>query len=458
MTVNRPADIMTDVMKTTSLKTESAKKSRFRIRLLILTAVLCVIFLAALFVWKYCLDPCRGTTDSPPATQSLDTVLTKQEAESDLDFLYDKLRTRHPAWLDSSDENHQKAEEVYQQEREALGSQVTVLELWRAACRITAVLQDGHTAVRQIGPCLVAEDLQALDTGTLTAVNGEDADSVFARFCEMNSSETQATDLADFRQCILREDYLQLLGFDVSGGVTYEFEQADGTFSSEHYRLADYEEAIHKPDPDSEASLVCSIEKENGIGFFDLNSCDYTEEYVQQTDAFFSEVLQAGCGCVIVDVRDNPGGNSYVVNEFLRHISTPSYRTPGMVERNGPFLIDHPSQTIENQLSDTVFDGQIYVLTNASTFSAAMDFAMYIQDNQLGTIVGEASGNLPDSYGDVLKFSLPESKLYLTVSYKKWKRIDVSKAGQPITPDIPCDPEQALETAVQAFLTSCGNE
>ena len=440
-----------NAMKTTPSMDESGKKMCTGIRLLILAAVLSVILLALLIFWKCGCDPSRETTDSPAATLALDTVLTKEEAEHDLDYMYDKLRTRHPSWLDRTDENHKEVENLYRRERAALSDKMTVLELWRAACRILAVLNDGHTTVQQTGDYKVVEDLHALDSGTLAAINGENAETVFARFCKMNSSETEATDRAMFLNSVLREDYLKLLGFDVSEGVTYEFQDESGKHFSRHYHFVDDENAANKADPDSENSLVFSIDKERGIGLFDLNVCDYTEEYVKKTDAFFNEVIHTGCGCVIVDLRDNPGGNSYVANEFLRHIDTVSYLTPGVKIRYGPFLIDYKAETIENQRYNAVFDGQIYVLTNASTFSAAMDFAMYIQDNGLGTIVGEASGNMPDSYGDTLTFSMPESRLYLTVSYKKWKRIDESRAGQPIEPDIPCDPEEAYEVAANAF-------
>lgn len=85
------------------------------------------------------------------------------------------------------------------------------------------------------------------------------------------------------------------------------------------------------------------------------------------------------------------------------------------------------------------------MLTDTWTYSAAMDFAMLIQDNGLGTIVGSPSGNLPDSYGDCLFFQLPNSGMPLTVSYKRWYRIDKSKAGEPIMPDIVVEPEKALE-------------
>ena len=74
-----------------------------------------------------------------------------------------------------------------------------------------------------------------------------------------------------------------------------------------------------------------------------------------------------------------------------------------------------------------------------------MDFAMMIQDNGLGKIVGEPSGNLPASYGEVASFKLPESGLYMQLSSCKWHRVDETKEGLQIIPDIPCNPDDAID-------------
>ena len=91
----------------------------------------------------------------------------------------------------------------------------------------------------------------------------------------------------------------------------------------------------------------------------------------------------------------------------------------------------------------------VYVLTDVYTYSSGMDFAMLVADNHLGTLIGEPCGNLPDSYGDILYFQLPHSQLNLTVSYKKWWRVDPEETGDPVTPDILCPPEEAMEKAYE---------
>jgi len=69
---------------------------------------------------------------------------------------------------------------------------------------------------------------------------------------------------------------------------------------------------------------------------------------------------------------------------------------------------------------------------------------MLIQDNNLGKIIGEPSSNKPESYGDILYFQLPNSKIQLCISFKKWYRIDQTKKDLLIEPDIPCPQQEAV--------------
>ena len=107
-------------------------------------------------------------------------------------------------------------------------------------------------------------------------------------------------------------------------------------------------------------------------------------------------------------------------------------------------IIKTPQESYDNQKYDTNFQGNVYILTDTKTYSAAMDFAMLIQDNNLGKIIGEPSSNKPESYGDILNFQLPNSKLVISISYKKWCRIDQSKKDLLIEPDFPCDGKESI--------------
>ena len=78
----------------------------------------------------------------------------------------------------------------------------------------------------------------------------------------------------------------------------------------------------------------------------------------------------------------------------------------------GPILTKYTSGGEPNdRISELTYTGKIYILTAVRTFSSATDFAAAISDNKLGEIVGETSGNMPTSYGDILTFQTPHAGL-----------------------------------------------
>lgn len=422
-------------------------KKPLKITLIILASVIALA--GVLFgVYSIFLNPYRGT-DGSVITAPLDTALTLEQAQTDLDFTYERICERHPAWLDGSDELCARVHDIYIAEREALTDGMTVLELWQSCSRIAAAIGDGHTWVLSMpSERRYIDDFSALRDVTVTHIDREPIEDIFARFREIYPCETDSYARAVFSGSIVySEDYLAWCGVDVSDGVTFTLEDAQGESGEHHFSFV-------LPEDSGESEYVlCSweIDEEHSIGLFDLNSCECSDVYLDSLEAFFAEVEKAGCSTVVVDLRGNGGGNSLVANEFLRYIDVESYREWDYAMRIGDMLIWDEAEVRPNRRHDNAFSGDVYVLTDVYTYSSAMDFAMIIGDNGIGQIVGEASGNMPDSYGDCLYFALPESGLRLSVSYKKWTRIDSEKSGQPLEPHIPCDPDYAYEKVCGLF-------
>ena len=99
---------------------------------------------------------------------------------------------------------------------------------------------------------------------------------------------------------------------------------------------------------------------------------------------------------------------------------------------------------IINMDVETLFDGDIYVLTSNGTFSSATLIAEILQDNGFAKVVGEKCGNMPEGYGEVVAFQTPDSILTFQISSKHFERIDKSKADLPLMPDYECDAGTAL--------------
>ena len=203
-------------------------------------------------------------------------------------------------------------------------------------------------------------------------------------------------------------------------------------------------ESVTAGDEKAEPNFDYSVDSSAGMGIFTLRQCVYDEEYKNGLRDFFTAVQENNIRSVIVDLRNNPGGNSLVTNEFIRYLPAESYLTGACEVRFGSILWKNKSQSQRNQQLTPVFSGDVYVLTGADTFSSAMDFATLISDNKLGTVVGEVPGNMPSSYGDILFFQTPNARLVFTVSYKYFIRPDASKSDSPLIPDVIVPAKDAL--------------
>lgn len=133
-----------------------------------------------------------------------------------------------------------------------------------------------------------------------------------------------------------------------------------------------------------------------------------------------------------------------MANEFLKYLDIPSYKDMGLVWRLGFLNISAGGGVTENErYEELLYDGNVYLLTSYHTFSSAMDFAQYISDNDLGTLIGEPCGNSPNSFGEISVFKCPNSEITFQVSTKSWKRIDMENTDLLLQPDILCDANEA---------------
>jgi len=86
-----------------------------------------------------------------------------------------------------------------------------------------------------------------------------------------------------------------------------------------------------------------------------------------------------------------------------------------------PFLLDN---------SIPRFKGNVYVLIGPKTFSAGQYLATTIADNKLATIVGTPSGNKPTCQTGASLLKLPNTKKIITMSYTFGERPDKTKNNE----------------------------
>jgi C-terminal processing protease CtpA/Prc len=98
------------------------------------------------------------------------------------------------------------------------------------------------------------------------------------------------------------------------------------------------------------------------------------------------------------------------------------------------------------------FNGQIILLTSASTFSSAADFANCFKHYKMGTIIGEETGGWVDCYGDLIPATLPNTKLQMNISDKFFIAVGSDGTGNHgVYPDVEVSSDQALDYAIDMF-------
>ena len=386
-------------------------------------------------------------TDFEP-TLPLESEISKEQAIKDLKYVFDTVSANHPALLTDGNAENEFNSSYVKLRRELMSKDsVTVNELWEKSAELVCTLDDAHTIVTVSGTEYVNggnEISTAYRSGTLLSIDGISADSMKEHFKKVFPYEPQVSFYADYMlgEALQYGSWLTLLGADVSDGIDVVF---GGNNETKHFDMTD------EP-PERKQLELCSykIDKENSLGVFTLNRCEMSQEYTDRLSEFFGVVRDNNIGNIAVDLRSNGGGTTAVINEFLRYINISDYKLFGGTDiRIGGNLISYRDEITPNKPVDNAFDGRVYVLTSQYTFSSAMDFATVIQDNGIGKVIGEIPGNMPTAYGDKRGFQLPESKLVLSVSYKKFYRVDINKSEEPLIPDCTVNADEALEKLVE---------
>lgn len=223
------------------------------------------------------------------------------------------------------------------------------------------------------------------------------------------------------------------------------------------------------PDPQlNRTEYGWQVDEAHSLGVFYLDICRNTAEYKNSLVSFFRRVKELGIKRVVMDVRQNLGGDSSVVNQFFSFLpvrlggwfynteeskvkrflgdirySPEASQQCGYSQTNGYYRIDPalriqgaPMTVLFPPDPELIFYGNVFIFTANRTNSSANWFAVLVQDNKLGFVLGEPTGNRPSHFGYPLNFEIPYSKFFLSISHIIWYRPDYTKdAEDALYPD-----------------------
>lgn len=387
-------------------------------------------------------------------TIGYDEEISYENALEDLDYVMKYVKKCHPVYIEADNTKKNELEQYYEVAVKHLeeADVITVNTLMQEIQRMLSCLEDGHTfagAYYQNERYLLEAVQYESEGYEISAINGISIEELFEKKSELYCYELEAWGIERMRSQLVKRSGLDFLEID-SEGVTYTWKNQEGETSDRTYSAEDfvsYDEYMKQNEAylseDNETFVSYKIDQEHSLAVLTLSQCNYNEEYMNCLEEMFAEVKEQAIGHVVVDLRGNGGGNSQVANAFISYLDVDEYHIfTCPIIRRGPFNIakERSDNIMKNsKQTDLLYQGNVYILTDASTFSSATDFTDLIQGNGLGIVIGEASANSPNSYGDIAVFATPNTGIMFQVSTKKWLRVNQDVTDNMIHPDIECD-------------------
>lgn len=440
------------------------------------------------------------------------------ELNQDFNYLVNSILTVHPDpfTVISEKKFHKQASDIQSQ----LNHPLSLKEYYRLIAPFVASLHDGHTRLSFPGkkllvptdylfPFIVKSSIQEpylkvtenvddaytpIPVGAeIISINSVSARQIIQKFIDNTSGETDPYRLkmgADFSMFgILLNAYYP---FD-SGYYEVQY-KSEGQILSKKIKAVTVTQLMeiiqrkkNKPDESTSAPVDISqdyslvLHPEIKTAVLEFKYMDGPEKFQQFLKDSFVKIRDENIQNLIIDIRENGGGNSSLGDNLLSYISAIPFSqyTKTLIKysqlqkdvyekkceaenincstyiyiktkNNGTQETILPDHLISPNSPQDQFNGKVYLLTSIRTFSSAMNFAQTFKYYKIGTIIGEETGGRIVSFGDYIPTELPHTKIPLSISTKKFYTAGATdKDIHGVIPDIKTPSDQALSYVVE---------
>lgn len=431
-------------------------------------------------------------------------TLNLQQAQADLKHLLKTIESVHPqprsAWKEQNYKHFKAIHQVQLRRLETGEDLIPMAEFYKLLSRVCAGYQDGHTGMqrnplivdtsdqtkRMLPFCLVyrlgqfyvgttIDLLNPIEGYKILAVNQKPLIEHLIPTLLAISGERQAYRIEQFIH--YQRTYCGLFSPFGEDLVDLAVEDPNGESASyviDLLSVTDYDTQV----PSDHGHMVQPFEFyfDNQVCYWHYDRCGDDPDELARLEKNFRILQDRNTSHLILDLRKNRGGSSTGSEAMLSYLMDRPYHFYGQVDSKisseilerglQKHLRKHKGKVVKTLGEATIppareypFSGELFVLIGPSTHSTAADLVSVLSDYDVGTLIGEETGGLRESFGNSHSFELPHSGFRFHVSTEKFypplPRPDDSRRGT--VPDIAVtesllEPYQEHEDPLFAFV------
>jgi C-terminal processing protease CtpA/Prc len=183
--------------------------------------------------------------------------------------------------------------------------------------------------------------------------------------------------------------------------------------------------------------IVFQEEKEKNAAVLAIKTFDpdllkslYRQDYKRVFDSVFTQIGRHQIRNLILDLRDNQGGDFPPGRALLSYL----------VLHPSRFLLDGKEARII-QPGAKHFKGRVFVLMNGGSFSSTAIVCACLKRDRRALFIGEETGGNPHIIsGDPVELILPRTKIKAAISTTTYRILAGSNDGHGVMPDYPVHP------------------
>lgn len=432
-------------------------------------------------------------------------LIPPDKLKEDLDFLFKTIEEVHPNMYayTSKEEFEPLRGQLYHQ----INQPMNRLEFYKLVAPVIAELKSAHTFIwplleefkkyvdggGEFFPLSIRWDGQ---TATIVGNNGHNTLLIGATILTINESEASEvfSKLSNYLAAegrsaapwqLERDEILQpLIWLEYGQAQTLNLRTKDtnGTVKEHLVKLIKSEKLRNDNNELSikENYLYRDIHKYN-TGLIEFNSFRDPQAFQKFLKETFNKVMEQKTVNLIIDLRKNPGGRGELGDYLLAYLTDKPFRQFEEVKiKISSLIYDHidrisqylPDKSTDLKIGSIVplelplqntednpyrFSGQVFVLIGERSTSASTAFASMVKTMQIGTLVGQKTGDPTSLYGSGIKFELPNSHLILDVASMWILMAGGKNDGTRVSPDYevkqkPEDTAKGVDTVLEFTL------